>query len=83
MVHDESAVGATGVLLVGTLGADGPGEILIKIRGGTETYLAWSDEPLPRGSTVLVVQALGARRVVVVPWSEPSVQSEFPDMSRR
>ncbi|HEY2794977.1 MAG TPA: hypothetical protein VGJ28_21640 [Micromonosporaceae bacterium] len=81
MVHDESAIGATGVLLVATQGVDGPGEILIKIRGGTETYLAWSDEPLPRGTTVLVVQAHGARRVTVVPWAEPSIQSEFPDMS--
>jgi hypothetical protein len=80
MVHDESAVGATGLLLVATQGADGPGEVLIKIRGGTETYLAWSDEPLPRGATVLVVQSLGARRVTVIPWAEPSDQSDLSDL---
>ena len=81
MSHDESAVGSTGVLLVPTRGAEGPGEVLIKIRGGTETYIAWSDLPMPRGATVLVVQAMGARRVVVVAWAEPSDQSDLSDMA--
>jgi hypothetical protein len=80
MSHDESAVGLTGILLVSTRGADGPGEVLLKIRGGTETYLAWSDEPLRKGETVLVVQAMGARRVVVVAWDEPSDQSDLSDI---
>jgi hypothetical protein len=81
MSHDESAVGATGVLLVATRGADGPGEVLIRIRGGTETYLAWSDEPLAKGEWVLVVEALGARRVTVVAWTAPSDQSDLLDIS--
>jgi hypothetical protein len=71
MVHDESAVGLAGMLIVASRGADGPGEVLLRIRGGTETYLAWSDEPLSRGTAVLVVEALGARRVTVVPWVDP------------
>jgi hypothetical protein len=80
MSSDESAVGMTGMLLVATRGADGPGEVLIRIRGGTETYLAWSDRPLPRGRTVLVVESRGARRVTVVPWAEPSDQADLSDL---
>ncbi len=71
MSHDLSAEGLLGVLTVGTRGPGGPGEVLLKIRGGSETYLAWSDEPLPRGSTVLVVETRGTRTVGVVAWSDP------------
>jgi membrane protein implicated in regulation of membrane protease activity len=71
MVADLSPVGRIGVLLVATRGADGPGEVRVKIRGGSETYLAYSDEPLPKGATVLVVETRGARTVGVTPWSDP------------
>lgn len=81
MSNDESALGATGILLVATRGSSGPGEVLIKIRGGSETYLAWSDEPLGRGQRVLVVEALGARRVAVVPWSDPGVEPDLSDFA--
>ena len=43
---DQSPVGCTGTLLVATAGGDGPGEVLVSMRGGTEAYLAWSEEPL-------------------------------------
>lgn len=58
-------------MLVGTRGKGGPGEVLIKIRGGSETFLAFSDEPLPKGATVLVVDSRGARAVDVTPWTDP------------
>jgi membrane protein implicated in regulation of membrane protease activity len=80
MGHDVSAVGAVGVISVGTRGAQGPGEVLIKIRGGAETYLAWSDEPLPRGTTVLVVDSRGARTLTVVALSsEPTAGTGLAD----
>lgn len=72
MESDRSVVGSVGVLLVGTRGAGGPGEVLIRIRGGSEAFLAWSDEPLPKGATVLVVESMGAREVHVVTWSDPT-----------
>jgi hypothetical protein len=71
MVADLSPVGRIGVLLVATRGAGGPGEAQLKIRGGTETFLAYSDEPLPKGTTVLVVEQRSARTVDVVAWSDP------------
>lgn len=79
MDGDAVAVGRTGVLTVGTRGPKGPGEVLIKIRGGSESFLAWSEEPLPKGTAVLVVETRGARTVGVVRWSEPSTAIGFPD----
>jgi hypothetical protein len=67
---DESSIGRVGVLVVGTRGGDGPGEVLIKIRGGTEAFLAWSEKPLPKGATVLVIESRGARAVDVIEWED-------------
>ena len=71
MARDDSAIGSVGVLTVGTRGSGGPGEVLIKIRGGSETYLAWSQTPLRKGATVLVVDSRGGRTVDVMEWSDP------------
>ena len=70
MARDEDCVGSVGVLIVATRGRAGPGEVLIKIRGGTEAFLAWSEQPLPRGATVLVVESRGARAVDVIEWED-------------
>jgi hypothetical protein len=65
-------VGSSGVLIIGTRGPDGPGEVLLRMRGGTEAYLAWSEEPLPEGSQVLVFNSRGDRSVDVMQFdSEP------------
>ena len=79
MARDESSIGCVGRLIVATRGADGPGEVLIKIRGGSEAFLAWSDKPLPEGSTVLVVDSRGARAVDVIEWKD--VLGESPRVS--
>ncbi|HEV2343613.1 MAG TPA: hypothetical protein VGS97_05945 [Actinocrinis sp.] len=71
VVRDESAIGCVGVLVIATRGPAGPGEVLVKIRGGSETYLAWSETPLPRGATVLVVESRGTRTVDVAEWDDP------------
>ena len=70
MARDESSVGRVGVLTIATRGSAGPGEVLIKIRGGSETFLAWSEKPLPRGATVLVIESRGARTVDVIEWED-------------
>jgi membrane protein implicated in regulation of membrane protease activity len=67
-VGDVSVIGCVGSLIVGTRGADGAGEVLLKVRGTREAYLAWSDQPLPKGTEVLVIDVRGARTVVVEPW---------------
>ncbi len=70
MARDESSIGRVGVLSVATRGGDGPGEVLIKIRGGSEAFLAWSEKPLPKGATVLVIESRGARAVDVIEWED-------------
>ena len=71
MTRDESSIGTVGVLTIATRGAAGPGEVRIKVRGGSECFLAWSETPLPRGATVLVTDFRGARTVDVIEWADP------------
>ncbi|PTM93695.1 hypothetical protein C7821_10766 [Streptomyces sp. VMFN-G11Ma] len=71
MPQDEAVVGCTGKVLIGTRGSAGPGEVLVRVRGGSETFLAWSEEPLPTGATVLVIESRGRREVVVIEWVDP------------
>jgi membrane protein implicated in regulation of membrane protease activity len=83
MPGDEACIGSVGVLTVATRGEAGPGEVRIKIRGGTEVYRAWSEEPLPRGATVLVVASRGGRTLDVVEWEDllgdgPSLTPDTP-----
>lgn len=42
----------------------------MQVRGGSEAFLAWSDEPLPKGTRVLVVESRGQRTVDVVAFPE-------------
>jgi hypothetical protein len=80
LARDESAIGTVGVLVVATRGTAGPGEVLIRIRGGSENFLAWSETPLPKGATVLIIDYLGPRTVDVMEWDDtlgeaPSIPS--------
>jgi hypothetical protein len=68
--HD-SIVGCTGTLIVATRGAAGPGEVLVRVSGGTEAYLAHSEQPLAKGTPVLVWATRGERTVDVMEWSDP------------
>jgi hypothetical protein len=70
LARDESSIGCVGVLTVATRGGDGPGEVRVRIRGGSETFLAWSESPLPRGATVLVTESRGKRVVDVIEWDD-------------
>ncbi len=71
MVANTSAIGCVGVITVATRGTAGPGEVLVRIRGGTESFIAWSPEPLPKGTTVLVIEERGTRAVDVSAWNDP------------
>jgi hypothetical protein len=71
VARETSLIGSIGVLTVATRGPGGPGEVLVKVRGGTETYIAWSLAPLPKGATVLVIESRGNRTVDVSEWNDP------------
>ena len=77
MAGDQSLIGAIGIVVVATRGEAGPGEVLLKVRGGTEAYLAWSTEPIRKGATVLVIESRGTRAVDVSEWTDPL--NPFPD----
>jgi hypothetical protein len=66
---DVEIVGSTGVVIVATRGAAGAGEVLLRRGGGSQTYLARSEEPIEKGTTVLVIDNLGGRTVLVIPLS--------------
>jgi hypothetical protein len=63
---DQSLLGSIGRVTV-SIPADGPGEVMLSVRGGTEAFAAWSDEPIRRHSRVVVVECMSARSVVVAP----------------
>jgi hypothetical protein len=71
VVANVSAIGCIGVIIIATRGGAGPGEVLVKIRGGSEAFIAWSPEPLPKGTTVLVIEERGSRTVDVSAWTDP------------
>ena len=60
----DSLLGTIGRVTV-SIPANGPGEVLLPVRGGTEAFAAWSDEPVARHSRVVVVECLSARSVFV------------------
>jgi hypothetical protein len=77
VARETSLIGTIGVLCIATRGPAGPGEVLVKIRGGSEAYIAWSPTPLPKGTTVLVIESRGHRSVDVSEWTDPL--DPFPD----
>jgi hypothetical protein len=44
-----------------------PGEVMLAVRGGTEAFAAWSDEPIAKHTRVVVVDERSARSVTVTP----------------
>jgi hypothetical protein len=68
---DYSPIGLAGRIVTATRGDQGAGEVELHIRGGTETFLARSADPLPVGQAVIVLATLGPREVVVSPWMDP------------
>lgn len=77
-VGDISVVGCVGSVIVATRGEAGAGEVLLNVGGSKEAYLAWSDQPLPRGTEVLVIDVRGARTVLVEPWPGSDFFSPSP-----
>jgi membrane protein implicated in regulation of membrane protease activity len=64
---DDQVIGRTAVV-THPVSPDKPGEVVVHIRGGTETYMAYSDTDLPEQATVLIVGRRSARTVEVTPF---------------
>jgi membrane-bound ClpP family serine protease len=66
---DEELIGKIGRITL-PVPADGPGEVLIDVRGGSEAYAAYSDEPIAKHRQVVVVEERSSRSLVVTPLPE-------------
>jgi membrane protein implicated in regulation of membrane protease activity len=60
----DLTIGSRGTLTIATRGKDGPGEVQVD---GGEAFIAYSAEPIPTGTTVVIYDTHGARRVDVEP----------------
>jgi hypothetical protein len=63
---DDSLIGGVGYVSV-PIPAGKPGEVMLAVRGGTEAFAAWSDEPIAKHTRVVVVDERSARSVTVTP----------------
>ncbi|MEV0494643.1 hypothetical protein [Streptomyces atratus] len=59
-----SPIGAIGRVTV-PIPPNGPGEVLVAVRGGSEAYTAWSATSIDRDARVIVVDSVSARGVIV------------------
>jgi membrane protein implicated in regulation of membrane protease activity len=67
MSSDDPVVGKIGTVTHPI--RDGrPGEVVVRIRGGTEIYMAYSDTDVPEHAEVLVIAQRSARTVEVTPF---------------
>jgi hypothetical protein len=66
---DEDVIGALGTVVTRIRGASGPGEVIVAVRGGHETFIAYADEPIEVHADVLVLSSCGPRAVNVQPWA--------------
>ena len=53
---------------------DGPGEVVVSIRGGTERFAAWCDVAVAKHMPVVIVGQRSARSVDVTPFPEAEVK---------
>jgi hypothetical protein len=62
----QGLIGEVGYVSV-PIPIDGPGEVILTVRGGTEAFAAWSDEAIAKSARVVVVDDRSARSVTVTP----------------
>jgi membrane protein implicated in regulation of membrane protease activity len=68
-MSSDVMVGRTG-RVTGKIGPGRLGEVMVAVRGGSEAFHAYSadsDEELPRGTRIVVVEYYPPRTVVVAP----------------
>lgn len=69
----ESAIGKVAQVVTRIRGAGGPGEVCVLVSGTYETYLAYSDVVLERGTEVLLISSHGSGSFDVVPWPDTTL----------
>jgi hypothetical protein len=80
-VVDPEVTGKVGQVIVRIRGAEGPGEVLVPVRGGTEAFIAFAATAIELDTDVLVVSSRGERSVDVVPWPFPAELEDSDPLS--
>ena len=62
----QDLIGTVGMVTV-PIDPGRSGEVMLPVRGGTEAFAAYSDEPIAKNSRVVVVECLSGRSVMVTP----------------
>jgi hypothetical protein len=67
---DDAPAGLTGRVgrVTVPIPPDGPGEVLVSVRGGTERFAAWCDVAIAKHMPVVIVGQRSARTVDVAPF---------------
>ena len=78
---DAEVTGKVGRIIVKVRGAEGPGEVLVPVRGGREAFIAFADAVIECDTNVLVVYSRGERAVDVEPWPWPYALAEGDPLS--
>jgi len=69
---DLAVVGCQGAVTVRIPGGESPGEVLVRVRGTNELFIAYIDEALNVGNRVFVHRSRGGRAVdVILIFTEP------------
>jgi hypothetical protein len=63
----ETVIGRSAYVTVAIPGGTKAGEVIIRVSGGTESYIAFADQPVELGAQVVVVADRGARTLFVAP----------------
>lgn len=61
----DQLIGQVGHLTTRIAGAGRPGEVQLPVRGGSESFIAYGEEPIETGAQVMVVGARPGRIVEV------------------
>ncbi len=63
---DQDLIGTIGQVTLAIIPGR-PGEVLLPVRGGTESFSALCEEPVPKNARVVVVECVSGRTVMVTP----------------
>jgi hypothetical protein len=81
----ENAVGKVAKVVSRIRGTAGPGEVTVLVSGTYETYLAYCDTVLERGTEALLISSHSSGSFNVVPWPDTTTallpELQLPDLT--
>ena len=75
----ESAIGKVAKVVSRIRGTAGPGEVCLMVSGTWETFLAYSDTVLEKGTEALLISSHSSGSFNVVPWPDTTLSELISD----